>query len=93
MKRQFKDEIKDQLLWTVYSWQLTVNYKLYWKRLSDLDNLQAVVTKFFQDALVECWCIEDDNFNFIRMNTYEVVEKDKKNPRMEITIDKYTKTC
>jgi|SaaInlStandDraft_7_1057024.scaffolds.fasta_scaffold01102_8 hypothetical protein len=89
MKRQFKEQIKEQLLWIVYYWQLTVNYKLYWKRLSDLDNLQAVVTKFFQDALVECGCIEDDNFNYIRMNTYEVVAQDKINPRMEVTINKY----
>lgn len=89
LKRQFKEEIKEQLVWRVYNTQLTVNYKLYWKRLSDLDNLQAVVTKFFQDALVECGCIEDDNFNYIRKNTYEVVEQDKKNPRMEILIKEY----
>ena len=86
LKKQFKNKIKNQLLWRVYSTPITVNYKLYWKRLSDLDNLQAVVTKYFQDALVEFGCIEDDNFKFIKMNTYEVMEQDKEKPRMDIYI-------
>ena len=59
--------------------------------MSDLDNWSAVVTKFLQDALVEYWCIEDDNFNYIKKNSYEVIEKDYENPRFEITIKEYEK--
>lgn len=89
LKHQFKDLIKDQLVGKVYTWPITINYRLYWRRMSDLDNLQAVVTKYFQDALVECGCIIDDNFIYIRKNTYEAMAQDKKNPRMEIEITQY----
>ncbi len=59
--------------------------------MSDLDNWQSVVTKFFQDALKECGCIEDDNFSFIRKNIYEVINRDRINPRFEVTISSYKK--
>lgn len=91
LKKEFKDIVWPQLVWIVYDTQLTVNYKLYWRRISDLDNWQAVITKYFQDALVDAGCIPDDNFNYIRMNTYEAVEQDKVNPRMCITILPYKK--
>jgi len=84
--------MREQLEWNRYDWPIEIEYHLYWQRLSDLDNRQWVVSKYFQDALVEYWCIEDDNFNVIKKNTYEVIEQDKSNPRFEITIKPYAKT-
>lgn len=89
VKKLFLDTVSRQLRWLKYEWEIELHYKLYWKRISDLDNWQAVVTKYFQDSLVECRCIEDDNFNFIKKNVYEVIEKDMKNPRFEVEILPY----
>ena len=89
IKKQFKDIMWPQLEWLKFEWQLSIEYNLYRKRMSDLDNWQAVVTKYFQDALIGHWCIEEDNFDYIKKNTYEVVWKDKERPRFEITIKQY----
>lgn len=91
MKKQYKELISEQLEWLRYDWPIEVEYKLYRARMSDLDNWSAVISKYFQDSLVECWCIEDDNFDYIKKNTYEVIEKDYKNPRFVITIKPYEK--
>ena len=84
-KKLFKELIKDQLNFKI-EWQVQIHYKLYWKIKSDLDNRQWVITKYFQDALVECWCIIDDNVEYIVENRYRAIAKDKDNPRMEIEI-------
>lgn len=89
LKQEFKELIAPQLKWKKYKYPIQITYKLYWKRMSDLDNLQAVVTKYFQDALVEYDCIKDDNFDYIKWNSYEVMWQDKDNPRFEITISRY----
>lgn len=87
----FLNHITPQIKWLSFIWPIELEYKLYWSRLSDLDNWSSVVTKFFQDALKEAWCIIDDNFHHIKKNTYEVMDQDKKNPRFEITINSYIK--
>lgn len=92
MKVEFKESIKDQLEWICFATPIEVEYRLFYRSMSDLDNRQAVITKYFQDALVECECIEDDNFDYIKKNTYIVIEKDFKNPRMEVTIKPYANT-
>jgi len=89
MKKQFKEIIWPQLIGKTFTWELYIEYDLYRKRMSDLDNWQAVVTKYFQDALVEYKCIVDDDFNYIRKNSYEAIAKDKDYPRFEITIKQY----
>lgn len=88
VKIAFKELIKDQLEWKKWDGEIIVTYHLYYSHMSDLDNWQSVVTKFFQDALKEYWCIEDDNMKFIVWNEYYVEWKDKDNPRFEVHIRK-----
>jgi len=86
MKKEFKVLISSQIEWKVLKPPIRAEYTLYWSRLSDLDNRGAVVTKYLQDALVEYWVIEDDNFNFIVENNYKVWGKDRDNPRFEVLL-------
>ena len=55
-------------------------------RLSDLDNFVGTVKKFFQDAIVECGLLEDDNTDFIVMNSEKFGGIDRDNPRVEAFI-------
>lgn len=84
-KKIFKDKIKKDIIWKSLK-PIKVHYKIYWKRISDLDNWSWVATKFLQDALVEEWFIESDDFSWITKNMYEVWWKDVKNPRFEVSI-------
>lgn len=58
------------------------------KRKRDLMNVISVVDKFFQDALVERGCIEDDNLSIVKEVNCRYIEIDKQNPRLEATIIK-----
>ena len=77
-KKKFKKMIQDQLdELPVFTGKISIHYEYYAKANNspDLDNFVAVVKKFFQDALVECGRLEDDNVNL-----------DKKAPRVEAFI-------
>jgi len=73
--------------------QIIVHYMLFTKdkRLCDLDNVLAIHSKFFQDALVECKKISDDTYQNIVGSTFEFGEIDKENPRVEIKLREYKK--
>lgn len=86
VKIAFKEMIHSQIEWLKFEWPIWIKYDMYYSHMSDLDNWQSVVTKFFQDALKEYWCIVDDNMNYIVCNQYRVKWKDKDNPRFEVTI-------
>lgn len=66
-----------------------INYKMYYKRSNqDLMNVISVVDKFVQDSLQEIgFVINDTVRNCITVKS-EVIEQDKKNPRIEIIIEK-----
>ena len=57
------------------------------KRMTDLDNVLSVHTKFFQDALVNFNKIYDDDYTFIKEVHYLFGEIDRDNPRIEILIE------
>lgn len=52
----------------------------------DKDNISGYFHKIFQDALVECGALEDDDWKHIRGMT-DYFEVDKGNPRIEIFIE------
>lgn len=63
------------------------HFKLYYKnKKCDADNVIAVVSKFLLDALQEHGIIEEDNVQHYLTSTWEVVEQDRDNPRMEVII-------
>lgn len=72
---------------------LSINFVFYrWtKRKADIDWMCAVHNKFFCDALVELWYIEDDDVENIpeHINTYGGYDKGKQ--RVEIIVQKKVK--
>lgn len=66
---------------------LTAHYKLYYKNVrSDAPNIVAVVDKFLMDALQEHNVIVEDNVKHYIKSSWEVVEQDKDNPRVEVEV-------
>ena len=89
-KKKFKRMILDQLNeLPVFDGKISIHYDYYAKANNspDLDNFIAVAKKFFQDALVECGKLEDDNVNFIVSNSESYKGIDKKAPRVEAFIE------
>lgn len=87
-KINFKNEIKAQLNQLLPISKCTLTYTFFFKdkRERDISNYGSVISKFFEDALVELNILEDDNYNFIPEITFRFGGIDKLNPRCEITI-------
>lgn len=66
---------------------IKTHYKVYYKNiLSDAPNVVAVIDKFLMDALQESNVIDNDNVQHYIHSSWEVVEQDKTNPRIEVEI-------
>lgn len=64
-----------------------IHYSLYYKnKISDAPNIIAVIDKILLDALQEYKKIENDNVQFYIGSSWEVVEQDRDNPRVEIVV-------
>ena len=87
-KKKYKELIQNQLVSLPKLDKIYLTYIVYPKdkRLFDLDNVTSIHAKFFQDALVECGCIEQDNYLYIIGSETLFGEIDKLNPRCEIII-------
>lgn len=87
-KIQYALEMEPQLLALPEFNKITIEYFLYPKTHRDLDvtNLGSIQSKFFDDALVGCGKIKDDNYHYIPSETVTFGEVDKENPRVEIVI-------
>lgn len=55
------------------------------KRKSDKSNVFTVATKYIYDALVELEILQDDNDDFIKVETLLETELDRENPRIILT--------
>lgn len=75
LKKVYKKIVKNQLsllqnekleapIW------LSFTYYHPTKRKSDLENFCAIQNKYLQDALVELWTIEEDNYDYIQEIKY-----------------------
>lgn len=92
LKKAYKNEVKHQLslLWKFElepPISIAIKYYTPTKRLSDIENQCSIHCKFFQDALVELWHLEDDNYNYIDKVSFEYGWYDKNNGRVEININ------
>lgn len=93
IKKLYKEEVKKKLslLWKIElatPISITFTYFNPTKRRSDLENFCAVHNKFFQDALVELWYIEDDNYDFVQKIEYIYWGYQKDQWRVEIEVKK-----
>lgn len=63
-----------------------LNYTLFPKRKSDVNNVCSVVDKFFQDLLVIKKILPDDNCEIVIGSMFWFGNYDKVNPRCEVEI-------
>jgi Holliday junction resolvase RusA-like endonuclease len=66
-----------------------VTFEIYYptRRLFDVDNIGAVVSKFTHDALVELEILTDDNYTVIPEIVYRFGGIDKDNARCDVTVE------
>lgn len=86
VKKLFKEIVTPQLKGETYKTPYWLAMTIYYKRTSDIDNWDWVISKFFNDCLVELWCVPDDNMHYFIEKHMVVWWQDKENPRVEITI-------
>jgi len=87
VKKAFAEIAREQVQWKIYQWQIKVVYNLYYKNIqSDVTNWIAVVDKFFLDVLQKEGCIPDDNVQHVIETVARVIEQDRDNPRVEVSI-------
>jgi TorA maturation chaperone TorD len=64
-----------------------VEYRYYYKNpSSDLPNVTPMASKWLNDVLQSVGKVTNDNVKYLIKETHMVVEQDKENPRVEITI-------
>ena len=87
LKIQFKEEL-DISHMVEFLGRVKVCYTFYYpdKRLRDLDNSMAVISKFTLDALVEGGILEDDNYRHVVEVKAKLGGVDKDNPRCVVVI-------
>ena len=91
MKKYFQSLVIEQLPAVAeVIQQFTVTYKLYYKsHVCDGSNIIALIEKFYLDSLKEHGLIADDNVKYHLGSSWTIVEQDKENPRVEVTIHAY----
>lgn len=84
----YKELIRKELEGLSFNPPIEITYVYYPpdNRKSDLGNVLPIHAKFFEDALVECGYVEDDNYKVINQTIYRIGSVDKINPRVEILI-------
>lgn len=90
IKKKFQEQVKDSLGFS-FSGEIEIYYQYFApdKRKRDLMNVISVADKFFQDAMSENGCIEDDNTRIVKKVTCKYMGIDRENPRIEATIKPY----
>lgn len=98
MKIAFKELVQKQIFdFTETQGKPSEPVKIYYqlflpsKRKADISNIMSIVDKYFQDALVECGFLEDDNYTIIPKVVYEFIAIDKEKPRAVAHISKYNR--
>jgi Holliday junction resolvase RusA-like endonuclease len=87
-KKVFFEVMKDQLEGVKIDTPVNITYQLFSpdKRRRDKMNAIAVVSKFLLDAITHYGCWEDDNDDFVKIETLLPTEYDKGNGRIEVVI-------
>ena len=92
IKKKFKELIADQInKLDPIQGPIYIKFIYYAARNNspDLDNFTSVSKKFFQDALVECGFIPEDNVNYIISTSESYGGIDRDNPRVVAFVSEY----
>jgi len=89
IKKTFKWDIMSMLDFK-FSGKIGIRYFYYApdKRKRDLMNVISVIDKFFQDAMVENGCIENDDLSTVTQISAVYMGIDRNNPRLDVSITK-----
>lgn len=91
-KTEYKRIVEEQIQKYWYSKPETpvltvIKFHSWTKRRYDLDNRTSIQCKFFLDAMVELWYLEDDSYTYVNKIVFEYGWYDRGNARVEITME------
>lgn len=89
VKQIYKDIMSNQVEGYKFNPPIKITYTYFATdaRKSDVDNKCSVVNKFFQDTLVVCGCIPEDNYTIVPNVEYKFGGVDRGKGRVEILIE------
>ena len=85
----FQKQIQYQIFALPQMNKIKIHYEFWYqdKRVHDLNNSMAVISKFFEDCLTGAGIIKDDNYLYVIGSSNSFGGIDKINPRCVITIE------
>ena len=89
VKKEYKKLVEKQTEgWEKLNTPIKITFTYYnpTKRKSDLENFCTIHNKFLQDALVELWLLEDDNYEYVTNIEYVYWGYKAKDGRVEVEI-------
>jgi Holliday junction resolvase RusA-like endonuclease len=91
-KIEFQKQVQQQIFALPQMDKIIIHYEFWYqdKRVHDLNNSMAVISKFFEDSLTGAGIIKDDNYLYIIGSSNSFGGIDKRNPRCQITIIEVT---
>lgn len=89
-KKAYKEAVLPQLLGCPPFNKVKIHYTLYPKtrRRTDIGNVIAIHKKYFEDVLVECGKLPDDDYTHVIGSSESFGHVDKDNGRVEIAIER-----
>lgn len=89
VKQLYKDNMAGEVAGYIFKEPIKITYTFFApdNRKSDVDNKCSVINKFFQDTLVSCGCISEDNYTVVPNVEYLFGGVDKGKGRVEIKIE------
>jgi Holliday junction resolvase RusA-like endonuclease len=87
-KIEFQKQVQQQIFALPQMDKIKIHYEFWYqdKRVHDLNNSMAVISKFFEDSLTGADIIKDDNYLYVIGSSNSFGGIDKMNPRCQITI-------
>ena len=91
-KIEFQKQVQQQIFSLPQMDKIKIHYEFWYqdKRVHDLNNSMAVISKFFEDCLTGAGIIKDDNYLYVIGSSNSFGGIDKMNPRCHITITEVT---
>ena len=88
-KIEFQKQVQQQIFKLPQMDKVKIHYEFWYqdKRVHDLNNSMAVISKFFEDCLTGAGIIKDDNYLYIIGSSNSFGGIDKLNPRCVILIE------
>ena len=85
----FQKQVQNQIFALPQMDKIKIHYEFWYqdKRVHDLNNSMAVISKFFEDCLTGAGIIKDDNYLYVIGSSNSFGGIDKINPRCVITIE------